>query len=124
MFYATCRKPKATTAITGTLRSAPTDLIDVHAGLLPMELVLMKACHRVMTRMLTLPNSHPLHNIIRKAKRDPPDKHCSPLDQLLKIFKMRNLTLKTIDPTARNKAENNKYITVIAKSREDSISYE
>ena len=64
----------ATTAITGTLRSAPTDLLDTHAGLLPMELVLMKACHRAMMHMLTLPNSHPLHNTIVKAKRNPPDK--------------------------------------------------
>jgi hypothetical protein len=48
----------ATTAITGTLpvRSAPTDLIDAHAGLWLMAL--MKACHRGMTRMLTLPHSH------------------------------------------------------------------
>ena len=38
----------ATTAITGTLRSAPTDLLDAHAGLLPMELALRKACHRAL----------------------------------------------------------------------------
>ena len=61
----------ATTAITGTLRSAPTDLLDTHAGLLPMELVLMKACHRVMTCMLTLPNFHPLHNTIIKLNETP-----------------------------------------------------
>ena len=113
----------ATTAITGTLRSAPTDLLDTHTGLLLMELVLMKACHRAMTRMLTLPNSHPLHNTIMKAKRNPPDKHLSPLDQLVKIFKMRNLKLEIIDPTVRNKVENNTYTMVIAKSREDSISF-
>ena len=114
----------ATTPITGTLRSAPTNLLDAHAGLLRMELVLMKACHRAMTRMLTLPNSHPLHNTIMKAKWNPPDKHLSPLDQLIKIFKMRNLKLETIDLTVRNKAENNTYTMVITKSREDSISFE
>ena len=64
----------ATTAITGTLRSAPTDLLDAHAGLLPMELALKKACHRAMLRVLTLPESHPLHRIIVKAKRHPPGK--------------------------------------------------
>ena len=89
----------ATTAITGTLRSAPTDLLDAHSGLLPMELVLMKACHRAMIRMLTLPNSHPLHRIVTSAKRSPPEKHLSPIDQLLKIFKMRNTGLEVIDPT-------------------------
>ena len=58
----------ASTAITGTLRSAPTDLLDAHAGLWPMELALMKACHRAMTRMLTLPDTHPLHHTVKIAK--------------------------------------------------------
>jgi ribonuclease HI len=114
----------ATTAITGTLRSAPTDLIDAHAGLWPMELALMKACHRAMTRMLTLPHSHPLHRIITEAKRNPPEKHLSPIDQLIKIFKLRNIKFETIDPTKRNRAENIRFTTFIAKSREVSISYE
>ena len=114
----------ATTAITGTLRSAPTDLIDAHAGLWPMELALMKACHRAMTRMLTLPHSHPLHRIVAEAKGNPPDKHLSPTDQLIKIFKLRNVESEIIDPTKRNRAENIRYTTSIAKSREVSIANE
>jgi ribonuclease HI/exonuclease III len=114
----------ATTAITGTLRSAPTDLIDAHAGLWPMELALMKACHRAVTRMLTLPHSHPLHKIIVKAKRSPPGKHLSPIDQLIKTFKLRNVKMETIDPIRRNRAENIRFTTFIEKSREVSISNE
>jgi hypothetical protein len=68
----------ATTAITGTLRSAPTDLLDAHAGLLPMELALRKACHRAILRSITLPHTHPLHQIIKKAKRNPPEKQPKP----------------------------------------------
>ena len=49
----------ATTAITGTMRSAPTDLLDAHSGLLPMDLALRKACHRALLRTLSLPESHP-----------------------------------------------------------------
>lgn len=114
----------ATTAITGTLRSAPTDLIDVHTGLLPMELALKKACHRALVRTLTLPNTHPLHQVIRRAKRYPLEKHLSPLDQLLKIFKLRNMKIKTIDSTIHSIAGNTQFTTLIAKSREDSISIE
>ena len=114
----------ATTAITGTLRSSPMDLIDAHAGVLPMELALMKACHRSLMRTLTLRNTHPLFQIIRKAKRYPPEKHLSPLDQLLKIFKMRSTKVETIDSAIHHMAGTTQFTTSIAKSREDSISFE
>jgi ribonuclease HI/endonuclease/exonuclease/phosphatase family metal-dependent hydrolase len=114
----------ATLAITGTLRSAPTDLIDAHAGLLPMELALLKACHRATVRMITLPNAHPLHRIITRAKRDPPEKHLSPIDQLLKILKLRNKKLETIDSTNRITPNSARFTMNIENNREASIKNE
>ena len=38
----------AALAITGALRSTATDVLDLHAGLLPMTLVLCQACHRAV----------------------------------------------------------------------------
>ena len=114
----------ATTAITGTLRSAPTDLIDAHAGLLPMELALRKACHRAMLRCLTLPVTHSLHQVVRTAKRHPPEKHLGPLDQLLKIFKLRNTKFETIESAPQFLTEAPWVVTSIAKSRDDSILFE
>jgi ribonuclease HI/endonuclease/exonuclease/phosphatase family metal-dependent hydrolase len=111
----------ATTAITGTLRSSPTDLIDAHSGLFPMELALMKACHRSLVRTLTLPDTHPLHKIVRQARRHPPEKHLSPLDQLIKIFKLRNTKIEVIDPVTRYVAGTNRFVTIVATSREESI---
>ena len=114
----------ATTAITGTLRSTPTDLIDAHAGIFPIELALIKACHRAIVRILTLPDSHPLHQVTKQAKRHPPTKHPSPIDQLIKIFALHNKKLETIDSTSYRPMEIRKYTTTIEKSREDSISVE
>jgi ribonuclease HI len=114
----------ASTAITGTMRSSPTDLIDAHAGILPMELALKKACHRGLVRVLTLPDTHPLHQIIRQAKRHPPEKHLSSLDQLLKIFKMRNTKVETIDSATHHMAGTARFKTLIATTREDSILHE
>ena len=114
----------ATIAITGALRSAPTDLIDAHAGLLPVELALLKACHRAMVRTLTLPSSHPLHRIIAKAKRYPPEKHLSSLDQLLKTFKLGNAKIETIDSANRITSSSAQFTTNIAKNREASITNE
>ena len=54
----------ATLAINGGLRTTPTDLLDAHAGILPLELALSKACHRAMVQMLTLPEAHPLSQIV------------------------------------------------------------
>jgi hypothetical protein len=62
----------ATLAITGALRTTPTDLLDAHAGVLPMELALLKVCHRAAVRMLTLPKTHPLHKKVKDARLTPP----------------------------------------------------
>jgi hypothetical protein len=69
----------ATLAITGALRSTPTDLLDAHAGVLPMELALLKTCQRATVRLLTLPSTHPLHRKIAAAKRAPPLNHQGPI---------------------------------------------
>ena len=89
-----------------------------------MELALMKACHRALTRILTLPETHPLNSIATSAKRSPPEKHLSPIDHLLKIFKMRTTKLEVIDPSVRIKADSIRYTTVIADNREASIIFE
>ena len=52
---------KVTLAITGSLKTSPTDLLDIHAGLLPTELALLKACHNATVRLLTLPDTHPFY---------------------------------------------------------------
>jgi hypothetical protein len=44
----------ATLAITRALRTTPNDLLDSHAGILPIELVLSKVCFRSTVRLLTL----------------------------------------------------------------------
>jgi len=90
----------ATISIVGALRSTPSDLLDAHSGVLPMELMLWKSCHQALVRLLTLPKSHPLHKTIQKAKTLPPNKHLSPIDQLLEIFKLHGKTIETIDKLA------------------------
>jgi ribonuclease HI len=114
----------ATLAITGTLRSSPTDLVDIHAGILPIELTLLKVCHRAIARMLTLPHSHPLHQIIEHARENPPPKHPSQLDSMLKIFRLHTLRMEVITPyplLVRSKA---RFTTTKAVTRKESIAAE
>jgi hypothetical protein len=53
-----------TLAITGGFRTSPTDSLDAHAAILPMELRIEKACHNAITRIATLPREHPLHSVM------------------------------------------------------------
>lgn len=114
----------ASLAITGSLRTSPTDLLDIHAGLLPIELALLKACHSAAVRFLALPDTHPLHQITKDARRNPPVKHPSPIDQLLKTLKLRNTMMETIYPIIRREGTPDQFKTEIAETREVSINSE
>ena len=98
--------------------------MDVHANILPMELALLKACHSALVRSLTLPNTNPVHQVIRKAKRNTPSKYPGPIDKLLKLFALKNIKIETIHPAVSLKKGPNQFSTKIDKSREDSIKFE
>jgi len=51
----------ATLAITGAMHTTATDMLDLHAGIWPMDLMLHRVCHRAALRVVSLPGSHPLH---------------------------------------------------------------
>ncbi len=55
----------ALVAITGSLRTAPTDLLEMHANILPVDLLLEKRCHKAFLRLYSLPSSHPLYSQVR-----------------------------------------------------------
>jgi len=114
----------ATLAVTGSLRTTPTDLLDAHAGILPMDLALSKACHRATVRMLTLPATHPLHQMIKQARRTLPRKHLSPIDILLARFKLKEVRMETITPVVDNLYQVLQYKTRISATREGSIEEE
>ena len=68
--------------ITGALCTTPTDALDVHAGIFPIELELQKACHRAAVRLASLPEEHPLRQTVQKESKRTPVKHLSPLHVL------------------------------------------
>jgi hypothetical protein len=65
---ATIQRTAALT-ITGALRSTATDSLDVHAHLMPVDLLMKKICHRAATRLISLPETHPLHKQIKHCKK-------------------------------------------------------
>ena len=62
-------------AIVGGMKSTLMDLLDVHTSLLPVELMLLRICHRAMVRLCTLPDTHPLHPLVWASHRSQNEKH-------------------------------------------------
>jgi ribonuclease HI len=110
-------------AINGALRTTLTDLLDAHAGTLPIELTLLKTCHRATTRICTLPRTHPLHQMIRSAANKRAKKHLGPIDHLLGRFQINPSKLETIYP-ANKGAQRDTLVTRIANTRESVIEQE
>jgi ribonuclease HI/exonuclease III len=114
----------ATLAITGAMRTTPTDLLDAHAGALPMELALLKICHKAAVRLLTLPTTHPLHSLVQSAVRSLPAKHPSAIDNLLRIFQLARTKVEPISPINEGLHVAPRFLTEISASREQSIENE
>ena len=114
----------ASLAIAGVLRSTPTDFLDAHVGLLPIELALLKANHRSTVRILTLPASHPLYKLVTSIKDNPSTKHASPLANLIRIYKLTRTKIETITPPDQFALPTPQFTTTIASSRKESIKFE
>ena len=91
----------ATTTVTGALRTSASDVMEVHANLLPMELMLNKVCHRATLRLAALPETHPLFKPVWQSAQRLIKRHWSPLHHLFHAFNMRPSDCETIAPSVR-----------------------
>ena len=85
-------------AVTGGFRTSPTDSLDAHAALLPIDLKIEKACHDAITRIATLPQEHPLHKLIRKSAKRQIKRHRSAMYTLTSIFGTEPEKMERIPP--------------------------
>ena len=108
---------QAAILITGAMRTTAGDVLDVHAGLLPLHLLVNTVCQRAATRLCTLPKAHPLYPHIRRAARYVKH-HRSPLHELLHAFQLRPGDIETITPTNMPPGWSCKHKTEIEGSKE------
>ena len=85
-------------AVTGGFRTSPTNSLDAHAALLPVDLKIERACHNAITRIATLPQEHPLHKLIRKSAKQQIKRHRSPMHTLTSIFGLDPSKMEKIPP--------------------------
>src|SRR6266481_3479118 len=76
----------ATAAVTSVLCTMATDVMELHANLPPIELLMHRICHRATLHLAALPESHPLHKLVRQCAHRDVKRHRSPLHQLLHMF--------------------------------------
>ena len=110
-------------AITGGLRTSPTDALDAFAFILPAPLTISKWQHRAMVRMAMLPANHPLSKPIHKKTARKIKKHQAPMNKLLMAYghdptKVEKIPAAARDPMLKGKLP---FKTNIANDRETSI---
>ena len=88
-----------TLAITGCLKSMLTDLLDVHAGMLPVHLKIDKHCHRAAIHIATLPPAHSLHKPAKKCAARNVKRHKFLLHKLMNVYNVSPKELECIRPT-------------------------
>ena len=110
-------------AITGGLRTSPTDMLNVHVHLLPVSMLVNKWCHGALTRMAALPKEHPLYKIMKSRRLGKTKRHKGLLHHLMKWFKIDINTVEKTPTVVRNpsKAGELPFELSIAESKEDSI---
>ncbi|KAI0286513.1 hypothetical protein BC826DRAFT_1120321 [Russula brevipes] len=94
-----------TLAITGGLRTSPTDSLDACANLPPAPFTIERWCHRAMVRMAMLPSDHPLASAVARANLRTIKRHRSPLHNLARRFDVKPREMEKIPATSRHPAQ-------------------
>jgi len=111
-------------AITGGLRTSPNDLLDAHAGVLPVNLMLERICHSATIWATTLPRGHPIQAMVQRYSKAPVKTHLPPLQKMIKQFQIKPQCYETIMPDPHSPTYKKTFTLTIAESKEESIKEE
>ncbi|KZP09543.1 hypothetical protein FIBSPDRAFT_759838, partial [Athelia psychrophila] len=112
---------KATKHITGALSLAVSNTIEVHVHILPIDLLFHKVLFSAAARICTLPPTHPLHTLSRRAASKYVKCHRSPLQHLFHQTGLHPATTETITPVRRKLNYVVPHSTHIAASKADTL---
>jgi hypothetical protein len=122
-------QPSGAKAITGALRTCPTDALrpnclDTCAFLLPAIQTVEKWCFRTVLRLATISPEHPLYKPVQVSKNRYMKRHRTPLHAIFKHFDKDPKRIEKIPTKPRNPAERHKlpFRTGIPASKEASVA--
>jgi ribonuclease HI len=109
-------------AITGGLRTSPTDTLNACAYTIPAAQLLEKWCFKAAVWLSTLPSEHPLYKLVKSSAKRSVTRHKSPLHNLMQIFKLDPNSISKIATAVCNPLDANKIPLQIsiASSKEES----
>ena len=108
-------------AITGGLHTTAEDFLDVHAYLLPIDLLFSKLLHRATLHLCSLPKLHPLHNQLHSHSTKRAKRQLSPLHHLLHFANIDPMQVETVMPTWRSPGYSLTFKLIIPPSKEDTL---
>lgn len=112
---------RVTKCITGAISTTAGDIMEVHANILPMELLFHKVLYRAATRLCTLTDTNPLFSLARRAASRYVKKHRSPLHHLFYTTRLKPNNVETIAPTRRRPSYRPAFSTSISDNKESAL---
>lgn len=107
--------------ITGAMRTSPGDLLDLHAHLWPIPLLMDKICYRSALRLSTLTEDHPLYRHVTRSARKMVKGHPSPMHHIFDAYKLQPELIEKIPAFHHNTKWSRSFAAEIAPSREIGI---
>jgi hypothetical protein len=114
---------KVAAAITGGLRTTAGDILDVHAYLLPIDLLFSKLLYRAALRLCSLPKSHPLHNHLRSRSTKRAKRHLSPIHHLLRFADIDPKQIETVSPSRRSPGYSPSFELIIPPTKDAALPF-
>ncbi|OSX55960.1 hypothetical protein POSPLADRAFT_1106853, partial [Postia placenta MAD-698-R-SB12] len=106
----------------GALRSTATDLLDAHADLLPIDLLVDRIVMQSALRLATLHPSNPMCAVAKKTARRLVKRHRTALHHTFRIFSVDPDRTETINPTRLSPNWEPRFRVHIAPSAEKAES--
>ena len=112
---------KVAVAITGGLRTMAGDVLDVHAYILRIDLLLNKILYRAALRLCSLPKSHPLYAQVHSRSTHRAKRHLSPVHNLLRFANLNPKQVETISPVRRSPGYKKPFSLIIPPSKDTAL---
>jgi ribonuclease HI len=114
---------KVAKAITGGLSSTAGDILDVHAHILPIDLLFCKLLFRAALRLCSLPLAHPLHSLVRSVTCQKIRQHLSPIHHLICFAHVNPKEVEVISTVQRSPGYVLAFNLVIPPSKDDVLPF-
>ena len=111
----------AALAITGTMRTTPTDSLNVHANLLSTHLMFQQVLFQSALRLSSLPDAHPLKPHIKRIEKKDVKRHHSALHKFIHTLGVHPERNETVLPHAVKPGTHPPFKMCIVDNKEASL---